>query len=148
MPNDTHYVTNSLSIAPPIIKRHYRLQTQWVNGSARVFSMPFDNGSTMWQLSFPCTLGESIRRIAFTYSIQYITIHSYPYSTHSYPYSTHSYPYSSHSYPYSIHTNCLCLYTMWQLSFPCTLGDQQITLLSPIQYIHTPIQYIPFVCVR
>ena len=32
-----------------------RRQTQWLDGEARVFTMPFDRGSTMWQLSFPCS---------------------------------------------------------------------------------------------
>ncbi len=30
-----------------------RRQMQWLDGTARVFTMPFDRGSTMWQLSFP-----------------------------------------------------------------------------------------------
>jgi 2-polyprenyl-6-methoxyphenol hydroxylase-like FAD-dependent oxidoreductase len=29
-------------------------QRQWLDGAARLFTMPFDRERTMWQLSFPC----------------------------------------------------------------------------------------------
>ena len=41
----------------PVVSRR---QTQWLDGRARVFTMPFDRGSTMWQLSFPLTEEEAL----------------------------------------------------------------------------------------
>jgi FAD binding domain len=37
-----------------------RSQCQWLDGSTRVFTMPFDRSHTMWQLSFPCTEEEAL----------------------------------------------------------------------------------------
>eukprot|EP00981_Chlorochromonas_danica_P006710 scaffold1463_cov189-Ochromonas_danica.AAC.5 len=36
-------------------------QRQWLDGSTRVFTMPFDNDHSMWQLSFPLTEEEAFR---------------------------------------------------------------------------------------
>jgi FAD binding domain len=37
-----------------------RSQCQWLDGSTRVFTMPFDRSHTMWQMSFPCTEEEAL----------------------------------------------------------------------------------------
>jgi len=34
-------------------RSHTRIQVQYVDGSSRVFCMPFDKNHTMWQMSFP-----------------------------------------------------------------------------------------------
>lgn len=41
-----------------------RSQCQWLDGSTRVFTMPFDQSHTMWQLSFPCTEEEAYKLTA------------------------------------------------------------------------------------
>ena len=46
--------TTSSSSSPP------RSQCQWVDGSTRVFTMPFNRTHTMWQMSFPCTEEEAL----------------------------------------------------------------------------------------
>ena len=35
-------------------------QSQWLDGQTRVFSMPYDEHHTMWQLSYPCTEQEAL----------------------------------------------------------------------------------------
>ena len=41
-----------------------RVQVQWVDGSTRVFCMPFDQTRTMWQLSFPVASEAEAQQIA------------------------------------------------------------------------------------
>ena len=60
--------TDPLASLPPIahVSDHLiggtsRSQCQWLDGSTRVFTMPFDHSHTMWQLSFPCTEEDALR---------------------------------------------------------------------------------------
>lgn len=39
----------------PSYQKNKLRQRQWLDGSTRVFTMPFDKENTMWQMSFPVT---------------------------------------------------------------------------------------------
>lgn len=38
-----------------------RQQCQWLDGETRVFSMPYDEHHTMWQLSYPCSEADALQ---------------------------------------------------------------------------------------